>query len=76
MKSEVENMTRKDLAHTLFKAKKKLGEPLVPIGRNKPLTEQEFTKRYLNGIGGTKGFKKAELIELNKTYAKKLKKHK
>ena len=71
---DIQKLTRKQLASRLYKNKIKLGEPLVPIGSKKRLTEEEFTKRYLNGIGGSKGFKKDELIVLNETYDKKLKK--
>lgn len=64
MKKDLNKLTRKELAEELYKAKKHLGENITPIGRTTPLTKQEFTKRYLNGIGGTKGFKKDELKSL------------
>lgn len=74
MEKELEKLTKKELAQRLYKTKIKLGVPLIPIGSKKRLTEDEFVKRYLNGIGGTTGFKKDELIQLNETYDKKLKK--
>lgn len=48
---KLENMTRKELASELYDLKKKTGVNLTPIGRKTPLTRQEFTKRYLNGVG-------------------------
>ena len=72
----LERMTRTELASELYDKKRALGEQLTPIGRKTPLTRAEFTKRYLNGIGGTSGFKKAELIQLNETYSNKLKRRK
>lgn len=67
-----EKMTKKELCENLYDAKRKLGEKLIPIGRKTPLTKQEFTKRYINGVGGTNGFKKSELIQLNERYVSKL----
>lgn len=75
-KKPIEKMTRTELASELYDKKRALGEQLTPIGRKTPLTREEFTKRYLNGIGGTSGFKKAELIQLNETYSNKLKRRK
>lgn len=72
-KKPLEKMTRAELASQLYDKKKKCGEKLVPIGRKTALTRAEFTKRYLNGIGGTQGFKKQELISLNETYDRRLK---
>lgn len=74
MGKELEKLTRKELAQRLYKTKIKLGERLIPIGSKKRLTEDEFVKRYLNGVGATSGFKKQELIQLNESYDKKIKK--
>ena len=63
-------LTRAELASELYDLKKKTGANLTPVGRTKPLTRAEFTKRYLNGVGGTKGFCKEELISLTKRYQK------
>lgn len=54
-------MTRKELAEEIYKHKKRIGANITPIGRKTPLTKQEFVHRYLNGVGGSKGFKKEEL---------------
>lgn len=64
MRRDLNKLTRKELAGELYEVKKRLGDPMIPIGRTTQLTKQEFTKRYLNGVGGTTGFKKAELISL------------
>lgn len=64
-------MTRKELAEQIYAEKKRQGVQMIPIGRKTPLTKQEFVKRYLNGIGGTKGFKKQELESLLETERKK-----
>ncbi len=58
---DIEKMTRKELAIELRNAKIKNNNLPNVIGRNKPLSEQEFVKRYLNGVGGSKGFKREEL---------------
>lgn len=65
-------MTKRELCENLYYTKRKLGEDLIPIGRKTSLTKQEFVKRYVNGVGGTNGFKKSELIELNEIYVSKL----
>lgn len=54
-------MTKKELAEALYAEKKRTGACITPIGRKTPLTKQEFVKRYLNGVGGTTGFKKDAL---------------
>lgn len=63
-----EKLTKKELASKLYDLKKKTGANLTPVGSKQPLTRAEFTKRYLNGVGGTKGFKKDELVSLTKRY--------
>lgn len=72
-KSKTRSKTRKDLAVELYHLKLLNGESLVPIGRKTRLSEEEFTKRYLNGIGGSAGFKKNELASLIESYKKKIK---
>ncbi len=57
-------MTRKELAEQIYVEKKRIGANITPIGRKTPLSKQEFVHRYLNGVGGTKGFKKEELESL------------
>ena len=74
MENNIQKLTKKELAQRLYKTKIKLGEPLIPIGAKKRMSEEEFVRRYLNGVGGTTGFKKHELIQLNETYDKRLKK--
>lgn len=64
----LESLTRVELASKLYDLKKKTGANLTPVGSKQPLTRSEFTRRYLNGVGGTKGFKKDELISLTKRY--------
>ena len=54
-------MTRKELAEQIYAHKIRTGETITPIGRKTPLSKQEFVHRYLNGVGASKGFKKAEL---------------
>lgn len=54
-------MTRKELAQELYKAKIRNGNPLIPIGSTKRMSEQEFVRRYLNGVGVSRGFKKDTL---------------
>lgn len=57
-------MTRKELAEQIYVEKKRIGANITSIGRKTPLSKQEFVHRYLNGVGGTKGFKKEELESL------------
>ena len=76
MNKDLNKLTRKELAEELYKAKKQLGENITPIGRTTPLTKQEFTKRYLNGVGGTKGFKKDKLKSLLESRLNKIDKQK
>lgn len=64
-------MTRKEIAEKLYDEKKRTGARITPIGRNTPLSKQEFVKRYLNGVGGIKGFKKEELQYLLEKESKK-----
>lgn len=64
--------TKVELAKELYHKKIKYGEALVPVGRKSRLTETEFVKRYLNGVGGAPAFKKDELVLLNKAYDEKL----
>lgn len=66
--NKFESLTKKELASKLYDLKKKTGANLTPVGSKQPLTRAEFTKRYLNGVGGTKGFKKDELVSLAKRY--------
>lgn len=54
-------MTKKELAEALYAEKKRTGACITPIGRKTPLNKQEFVKRYLNGVGASKGFKKDAL---------------
>lgn len=61
---EIDKMTRKELAIELRNQKLKNGTLPNVIGRKTPLTEKEFVKRYLNGVGGAPGFKKEELKSL------------
>lgn len=63
-------MTRKEIAKELYRLKKDR-LPNV-IGRDRPLTEDEFIHRYLNSYGGCKGFSKDELMELLKIEYDKL----
>lgn len=64
-------MTKKELAEQIYAEKKRIGANITPIGRKIPLTKQEFVYRYLNGVGGTKGFTKNELESLLETMKKK-----
>lgn len=59
---DLNKMTRKELCKELYKYYIKSGS--TPIGSDQPLSLKEYTRRYLNGIGGCKGFKKDELIGL------------
>ena len=59
---EFEKMTRKELCVELYKYY--LLEGTKPIGSTKPLKLVEFVRRYMNGIGSARGFKKNELIGL------------
>lgn len=68
---DLQKLTRKELAKKIYKIKITFGEPLIPIGSKKRLSEAEFIKRYLNGISGTKGFKKDELISILQRYLQK-----
>lgn len=61
---DLEKLTRKELCAWLYEFYLKRGVP--PIGRKTLLTLKEFTKRYLNGIGCCKGFRKPELISILK----------
>ena len=54
-------MTRKELAEQIYAHKIRTGACITPVGRKTPLTKREFVHRYLNGVGASKGFKKAEL---------------
>ena len=47
-------MTKKDLAGEIYDAE-------VKLGYNLHCDKKEFIKRYLNGVGVAKGFKKDEL---------------
>ena len=54
-------MTKKELAEQIYAHKIRTGACITPVGRKTPLSKKEFVHRYLNGVGGTKGFKKNEL---------------
>lgn len=69
--NKTKKITRKELAEQIYAEKKRIGATITPIGRKTPLSKQEFVHRYLNGVGGTKGFKKAELESLLETMKKK-----
>ena len=59
---DVESMTRIELAKELYQSYLKTGSK--PIGSDKPLTEQQYVKRYLSGIGSSSGFSKQALQDL------------
>ena len=59
-----EEMTKKELCKELYKLYILSG--VKPIGSSKPLSLADFSRRYLNGCGACKGFKKDELISLLK----------
>ena len=63
-------MTRKEIAKEIYHLKKNW-MPNV-IGMDRPLTEEEFIKRYLYGCGGSKGFSKNELILILESEREKL----
>lgn len=56
--------TRKQLAQEMYKyyiADYKAGKVPAPIGSNTPLTESEYCRRQLYGIGGASGSKRKAL---------------
>lgn len=59
---DLNKLTRVQLCEKLYKFY--LASGSTPIGSDKPLSLREYTKRYLKGIGGCKGFKKNELISI------------
>lgn len=59
---DIESMTRIELAKELYQSYLKTGSK--PIGSDKPLTEQQYVKRYLSGIGSSSGFSKQALQDL------------
>ena len=60
-------MTRKDLASAIYDIE-------VKLGRKLHCDKNEFVKRYINGIGGAKGFKKDELQSILDRRLEELKK--
>ena len=60
-------MTRKDLAGEIYDAE-------VKLGYNLHCDKKEFIKRYLNGVGAAKGFKKDELQSILDRRLEELKK--
>ena len=60
-------MTRKDLAGEIYDVE-------VKLGYNLHCDKKEFIKRYLNGVGAAKGFKKDELQSILDRRLEELKK--
>ena len=60
-------MTRKDLASAIYDTE-------VKLGYNLHCDKKEFVKRYLNGVGVAKGFKKDELQSILDRRLEELKK--
>lgn len=59
---DIQSMTRVELAKELYQSYLKTGS--TPIGSDKPLTEQQYIKRYLSGVGASNGFSKQALQDL------------
>ena len=57
-----QEMTKKELAQELYTHYRRTGS--TPIGSKEPLTEKEFVRRHLKGIGGVRGFSKSELEQM------------
>lgn len=69
--------TKKELSQELYKYYLrgiKDGTRQTPIGRKTPLTEQEFCKRYMYGVGASSGFDRDGLEYLLETEKQKYKK--
>ena len=60
-------MTKKDLANAIYDVE-------VKLGYNLHCDKKEFVKRYLNGVGAAKGFKKDELQSILDRRLEELKK--
>ena len=60
-------MTKKDLAGAIYDVE-------VKLGYNLHCDKKEFVKRYLNGVGAAKGFKKDELQSILDRRLEELKK--